>query len=649
MTEAGTVARAASAAVEALERRQMLTVTSAGVTGPSSVAEHTQAAFVLSATDTVGNGTTWYRRNSDGSYGPGYTFVPEGQSVNWYYNAGDEGSDELEFAVYDGGGSSGSGGSDSPYYTNPQDIDVTDAPVTFQPSQTPLTATEGQSAAVLLGVVLDGDPSPDGGDYNGSQVAWSDGGTSSLTFVGTSKDAYGNAPPPNTSAYQVFATRAFADEGTVTGNVTIADEGGSGDTGSAQVNVADARIGVAAQSPNAVVGHQFTSVVGVLTDQNPNGSASDFNTTIDWGDGSTSTGTLQPVSGQPGTFDVVGSHTYADFGTFNMTVTAVDDGGSTASGTYTNYLPAPTITVQSVTVGVDQTLDAQVTLSGQNVSGQSLTVVSYDSNVAQVGWDGGSTTDANGTAELAITGVAAGQTNVVVALANFANVQGQGQEQVKHDTLTLDTDAIQVCTKTGTAGYKTITATLTNPDGSPAKGVLVEWSDYATGGEGYYGVHPTTGHTDASGRVQFQVYAIESDGGEPNDLQIEQADDTAVFANAQVTVVVPQLTISPSPSAQLMFDANGNPVPLAITVTAIDPTTETPISGINLLATLTNNGPVEFAQITNDTLTTNQNGVETITVQAVSTRTDLSAVLTVSDDEANGEQVMCDLTPQQQA
>lgn len=402
------VARAASATVESLERRQMLTVTSAGVSGPSSVSEHTQAVFVLSATDTVGNGTYWYLRQPDGSYGPGYTFVPEGQTVDWYYNAGDEGSDELEFAVYDGGGSCGSdgcgsGGSDSPYYTSPQDIDITDAPVTFQPSQAPLTATEGQSASVLLGVLLDGDPSPDGGDYDGSQVTWSDGGTSSLTFVGTGADAYGDPLPPDTTACQVFATHTFAEEGTATGDVTITDEGGSGHGGSVAVKVDDAAIGVSVSGPAGAVEGQPLSdaVVGQVTDSNPNATADDFSGTIDWGDGpngddgtSTSDATFQATS-TPGVFDIIGSHTYNEDGGADVVITVNDQGGSSdSSSNYINVADANillyTATAFNATEGVNTGLLNIAVLQDQNPNAP----MSDFTNNVSINWGDGNSSPA---------------------------------------------------------------------------------------------------------------------------------------------------------------------------------------------------------------------------------------------------------------
>jgi hypothetical protein len=64
--------------------------------------------------------------------------------------------------------------------------------------------------------------------------------------------------------------------------------------------------------------------VATFTDSDPNGKASDFTATIDWGDGTGSTqATIQngPSAGQ---FQVVGSHTYANPGTFSPSVSFTD-------------------------------------------------------------------------------------------------------------------------------------------------------------------------------------------------------------------------------------------------------------------------------------------------------------------------------------
>ena len=76
-----------------------------------------------------------------------------------------------------------------------------------------------------------------------------------------------------------------------------------------------------------------TGTVATFTDANPNATASDFTATINWGDGTTTTGTVVAQNG--GGFAVDGTHTYADEGKYTVDVTINDVGGSTASATST--------------------------------------------------------------------------------------------------------------------------------------------------------------------------------------------------------------------------------------------------------------------------------------------------------------------------
>ena len=74
-----------------------------------------------------------------------------------------------------------------------------------------------------------------------------------------------------------------------------------------------------------------TTTVATFTDADPNATASDFTATIDWGDGTSTAGTVVAQSG--GGFAVDGTHTYSDEGKYAITTTIKDVGGSTASTT----------------------------------------------------------------------------------------------------------------------------------------------------------------------------------------------------------------------------------------------------------------------------------------------------------------------------
>ncbi|HEY2586950.1 MAG TPA: hypothetical protein VGI81_14490 [Tepidisphaeraceae bacterium] len=401
----------------------MLTVTAATVSGPSVVAEHTLAVYQLNASDTVGGGTTWTQILPDDTFG-GWVYVPEGQTGNWYYSAGDEGQDQLEFAVTDGGGSSGSGG-DGAFYTNSQNINIADATLQFQPAG-PASETEGQTDTIELGVVLDQDPSAQAGDYDASQVTWSDGAPpSNPTFVGTDRDAAGNPLPPGVSAYKVFATRQFPEEGTVTANVTIYDDGGSTDGGSVTVNVADAPLDISPQNVSATAGVNFSGSVATFTDEDPNGETSDYGVeSIDWGDGSgadTQSGHI--VYDQNGQWSVAANHTYKDEGTYNVVLKIKDAATEWVSQLVTDVVN-PTLTVNIPKTMLYQSEETTATFKltdrfGNPLSGWQIGRV--DGHQAQVGdkLSSAPATDATGTTSTVLFGGAqplGGQWNVPVGV-----------------------------------------------------------------------------------------------------------------------------------------------------------------------------------------------------------------------------------------
>jgi uncharacterized delta-60 repeat protein len=77
----------------------------------------------------------------------------------------------------------------------------------------------------------------------------------------------------------------------------------------------------------------FTGVIASLTSPDPAALASAFAATITWGDGQSSPGTLVARGG--GVFDVIGTNTYLQSGTFAITTTVQGPRGGTATATST--------------------------------------------------------------------------------------------------------------------------------------------------------------------------------------------------------------------------------------------------------------------------------------------------------------------------
>ncbi len=110
----------------------------------------------------------------------------------------------------------------------------------------------------------------------------------------------------------------------------------------------------------------FTVPVATFTDSYPAAPLGNFTATIDWGDGSTSGGTITQPGGTGTTFAVSGTHSYAAHGTYTVGVTVNSIAGGTASvsdsvtvadavTTCTGSGCSGTVTTPQQTVGVSST------------------------------------------------------------------------------------------------------------------------------------------------------------------------------------------------------------------------------------------------------------------------------------------------------
>jgi hypothetical protein len=77
-------------------------------------------------------------------------------------------------------------------------------------------------------------------------------------------------------------------------------------------------------------GTWYTGVIATFSDADPNGTLSDYAGSVAWGDGTTSTATLDTTAS--GAFNVIGSHTFSTAARRNVRVT-ISDAGSTTNVT----------------------------------------------------------------------------------------------------------------------------------------------------------------------------------------------------------------------------------------------------------------------------------------------------------------------------
>jgi uncharacterized delta-60 repeat protein len=194
---------------------------------------------------------------------------------------------------------------------------------------TPVTATEGQTLTnVQVATLTDAAGTfSNPGDLS-AVINWGDGTATSPA------DLVENA---NTGVYTVEGSHTYAEFGNYSIHVTYADTngnpGGSTTTSDTTASIADAALSLSLNPLSPVEGVLLNNViVGTLTDgAGIDSNSSDLTTTITWGDGQTSPGTLVEI-GNTGVYNVEGTHTYAHSYTgITFQVDVHDAGGQTAS------------------------------------------------------------------------------------------------------------------------------------------------------------------------------------------------------------------------------------------------------------------------------------------------------------------------------
>jgi hypothetical protein len=206
-----------------------------------------------------------------------------------------------------------------------QVVRVTDAAITAAPVA--FTAQEGVPFSGIVARFTDADPRVNAASNYTASVDWGDGTTTSGTI----------APAPN-GGYSVLAGHTFSEEGSQFGiKVRISDVGvpalviGSTDTATSIATIVDAPLLISGIALQATSQTAFTGAVGTFGDANRSAPFTDFKAAINWGDGTSSTGAVQPAGN--GVFTVLGGHTYAEGGSYAVTLSVSDVGGSSVSST----------------------------------------------------------------------------------------------------------------------------------------------------------------------------------------------------------------------------------------------------------------------------------------------------------------------------
>ena len=255
-------------------------------------------------------------------------------SVNGSHLYGEEGVYNFTITVKDDGGSTA---------VITGSATVADAPLADRSTNSNPTASEGASTGpVVVATFSDANPGDHTADFfspGGSVVIdWGDGSPADSGVIVNYNSG--------TGVYSVIGTHTYAEEGNYLVTVDVADDGGSTLTGIGKtaVTVADQQItNLVANVPlNGQEGLPLGAVTGIATFTDPAGvgleTTADFTATINWGDASTSPGTIVSLGGGNYRVDAP-SHTYIEEGTYNVTVTVKHD-----------QLPPVTTAAQTITI-----------------------------------------------------------------------------------------------------------------------------------------------------------------------------------------------------------------------------------------------------------------------------------------------------------
>jgi hypothetical protein len=174
--------------------------------------------------------------------------------------------------------------------------------------------------------------------FSFASIDWGDGTTSAGRDAGSPAGVAGD--------------HTYAEEGIYTATVTYGTDCVRLASAQFQATVADASLSATGQDASGTQGQALQATVAHVDDADPNGVASDFSATIDWGDGTTSSGTVLAAAG--GGFDVSATHTYSAAGNFTASTSVTDAGSSTASTTSTVQIAPAAVFVVVHTLGADQ-------------------------------------------------------------------------------------------------------------------------------------------------------------------------------------------------------------------------------------------------------------------------------------------------------
>ncbi len=346
---------------------------------------------------------------------------------------------------------------------------------TITPVSGTFVATEGSGFTGAVGHFSDPNVDAGAADFSAS-INWGDGTTTATVPGDIVSDGSGG--------FLVNGTHTYAEEGPATVITTITGLGNGTATSVYFGTLADAALTVNGANIVGIEGTGFTGgVVAGFTDADPSGTLSDFTATINWGDETSSAGTV--TADGHGGWTVAGDHQYAVAATYTVTTTVNDAGGATQTGIASATIAHGTIVPTGVNVtAIEGTALASTTRVAQ-FSDTNLSAVAGDFT-ATIDWGDGTTPSTGSvTANGNHFDVTASHTYNHAGSRLFTiTIAGAGDSKVTSATATINNNTIAITGLVNTAVEGTAfignVASFTDANTAAVKGdftATIDWND----------------------------------------------------------------------------------------------------------------------------------------------------------------------------
>lgn len=232
------------------------------------------------------------------------------------------------------------------------------------------SATEGTAFSGTVGSFTDSSASAAG---DTASISWGDGSSSAATVT-----AAGG------STFSVSGSHTYTEDGTYAVTVTVTNSWGSASAGGT-ATVADAVLAsTGGFSLSGTAAASVTGATATFQDSNPACPLSDFSASVSWGDGTAPSAASVAAGSGSCTFTASGSHTYAVPGTYTVTTTMGDAGGSKTSASSTAVIGTPPPTFRASVSASNNSGGYSISLSASTKNGNSSGSLQYQSPTVKI-------------------------------------------------------------------------------------------------------------------------------------------------------------------------------------------------------------------------------------------------------------------------